>query len=268
MKKYTLGFIGTGNMGGALVRAACKNAETAKSTIIYNRSPEKALALASQCGCDTAENACAAAANAKFVVIGVKPVGVPALLAEISDALKESGAILVSMAAGIDLAALHAMTDVPCIRIMPNTPCACGEGLTLVCPDEKADGDAVNEFISLLAPAGRFERTPESLFDAAGTVSGCGPAWAYMFIEALADGAVACGVPRRDALVYAAQMLRGAATLALESGAHPSALKDAVCSPGGSTIEGVAALEDGAFRADVIRAVKASYEKTLKMGKK
>ena len=268
MEKYSLGFIGTGNMGGALVRAACADPETAKKTIIYNRSPEKARALCESLGCAAAQNAGEAAASAKYVVIGVKPADVPALIAQIKKPLEESGAVLVSMAAGIDLAGLRKMTDAPLVRIMPNTPCACGEGLTLYCTDGSADEETVVNFTRLLAAAGRFEPTPEKLFDAAGTVSGCGPAWAYMFIEALADGAVACGVPRAMAQRYAAQMLRGAATLLLESGKHPGALKDEVCSPGGSTIEGVAALEEGGMRAAVINAVIASCGKTKLLSKK
>ena len=122
-------------------------------------------------------------------------------------------------------------------------------------------------FRAMLAPAGRLDAIPEQLIDAASCVSGCGPAWAYQFIEALADGGVACGLPRAKAMEYAAQMLAGSARLVLESGQHPGALKDAVCSPGGSTIAGVHALEDGAFRATAIHAVVAAYEKTRALGK-
>ena len=140
--------------------------------------------------------------------------------------------------------------------------------MTLVCAGEGVTPASVQALCGALAPAGDFDEIPEALFDAAGTLTGCGPAWAYMLIEALADGAVACGVPRAKAMRYAAGMLRGAATHALETGLHPGALKDAVCSPGGSTIAGVAALEAAAFRSAVIGAVRASYEKTVEMGKK
>ena len=123
------------------------------------------------------------------------------------------------------------------------------------------------EFCKLMAPAGRLDPVPESLIDAASCVSGCGPAWVYQFIEALADGGVACGLPRAKAQEYAAQMVLGSAKLVLESGKHPGELKDAVCSPGGSTIQGVRVLEERGFRGAVTDAVLAAYDKTKEMGK-
>ena len=123
------------------------------------------------------------------------------------------------------------------------------------------------EFLKLMAPAGRLDAVPENLIDAASCVSGCGPAWVYQFIEALADGGVACGLPRAKAQEYAAQMVLGSAKLVLESGQHPGALKDAVCSPGGSTIQGVRVLEEKGLRGAVMDAVIASYNKTKEMGK-
>ena len=122
--------------------------------------------------------------------------------------------------------------------------------------------EELEAFAALLAPAGLVDPVPEELIDAASAVSGCGPAYAYLFIEALADGGVACGLPRDKALAYAAQMVAGSARMVLESGRHPGALKDAVCSPGGTTIQGVRALEEGGFRAAAMDAVIAAYEKT------
>ena len=122
-------------------------------------------------------------------------------------------------------------------------------------------------FLAINEKSGKLDEIDEKLIDAASAVSGCGPAFVYMFIEALADGGVKCGLPRDKALAYAEQTLLGAAKLALESGAHPGVLKDAVCSPAGSTIEGVRKLENGAFRASVIEAVNASYERTKALGK-
>ena len=153
------------------------------------------------------------------------------------------------------------------VRIMPNTPAAIGAGVVQLCAAD-VTGEEKEELLHLLSGAGLVDEIPESLMDAASAVSGCGPAFAYLFLEALADGAVACGLPRDKALRYAARMLEGAARLADQSGTHPGVLKDAVCSPGGSTIEGVRVLEEHGFRAAAADAVIASYRKTLELGKK
>ena len=126
---------------------------------------------------------------------------------------------------------------------------------------------ALNEFVTSLTPAGKIEYIDETLIDAASAVSGCGPAFVYMFIEALADGGVKCGLAREKAIKYAAQTLLGSAKMVLETNEHPGKLKDAVCSPAGSTIEGVNALENGSFRADVMNAVDKSYKRTVELGK-
>ena len=178
--------------------------------------------------------------------------------------------VLVSMAAGLTIDALAEMAGVPCpiIRIMPNTPCAVGEGLTLyACSAEVTDAQE-KAFLHLLSRSGALEPLSESLIDAGSAVAGCGGAFACLFLEALADGAVACGLPRDKAQRYAAQMLKGTAELALQSQQHTGALKDAVCSPGGTTIAGVRALEEGGFRAAAMSAVIAAYERTaaLKQG--
>ncbi len=145
---------------------------------------------------------------------------------------------------------------------MPNMPATVGKGMILYCTvgttEEQTQG-----FTAALAHAGRLCAIPESRIDAASAVSGCGPAFVYLFIEALADGGVECGLPRAEALEFAAQTVLGAAETVLQTGKHPGELKDAVCSPGGTTIAGVHALEDGAFRSLCMDAVRAAYEKTL-----
>ena len=148
--------------------------------------------------------------------------------------------------------------------MMPNTPAAIGAGVVQYC-GRGVTVEELDDFAALLSPAGLVDQVPEGLMDAASAVSGCGPAFAYLFLEALADGGVACGLPRDKAVAYAARMVEGAARMVLESGKHPGELKDAVCSPGGTTIQGVRALEERGFRAAAMDAVIAAYEKTLKL---
>ena len=257
----TIAFIGTGNMGSALARAAAKSPRT-DMLFLSNRSAEKARLLAEELGgacCSNLE----AAERADVLFMAVKPQMLAGVAAEIRNVLeKRERVLLVSMAAGKDLKMLHElMGDQPIIRIMPNIPVCTGEGLTLFCAGKDVTEEDKSLLRALLAPSGLVEELDEKQMDAATGVSGCGPAYAAMFVEALADGAVACGLPRREALIYAAQMLRGTAALLVQSGEHPGALKDRVCSPGGSTIQGVRVLEQRAFRAAVTDAVIAAFEK-------
>ena len=166
------------------------------------------------------------------------------------------------MAAGKDLHTLSELLGgLPVIRVMPNIPVACGSGVSLFAASPEVTAEEKDFFRALMAASGLVEELDEHQMDAAAGVTGCGPAFAAMFVEALADGAVACGQPRAQALRCAAQMLRGTAELLLETGEHPGALKDRVCSPAGSTIQGVRALERSAFRAAVMDAVIACWEK-------
>jgi pyrroline-5-carboxylate reductase len=183
-------------------------------------------------------------------------------------AQREKEFVLVTMAAGLSIAQIREMAGgmYPVIRIMPNTPAAYGAGMIQYCTEGVSD-EKMQAFLSAMAPAGLLDEIPESLIDAASCVSGCGPAWACQFVEALTDGGVACGLPRVKAQEFAAQMLLGTAQMILKSNQHPGALKDAVCSPGGSTIQGVRVLEEQGFRGAVMDAVIAAFEKTKEMGK-
>ena len=156
--------------------------------------------------------------------------------------------------------------DYPVIRIMPNTPCGIGRGLILYTANDRVTQEELEAFTAALSAAGTLDPLEERLIDAGSAVAGCGPAFVCQFIEALADGGVACGLPRKKALLYAAQMVEGSAALVLESGDSPAALKDAVCSPGGSTIAGVRTLEERAFRGAVMDAVIAAAERTKALG--
>lgn len=267
--KHTFGFIGTGNMGGALARAAAK-AMDPKNIYLSNKPADIAEALAAELGC-SAVSVAEAAKNCGYIFLGVKPQMMAELLEEIAPVLaaRNDEFVLVSMAAGVAMADIRAMAggDYPVIRIMPNTPVAVGQGVILYDTTENVTQEAVQGFCGGMKCAGLLDQLPEKLIDAGSAVTGCGPAYVCLFMEALADGGVACGLPRAKAMEYAAQMLLGTAALALESGKHPGQLKDAVCSPGGSTIAGVGALEQGGFRASAMEAVTSAYQRTLELGK-
>ena len=267
--KNTIGFIGTGNMGGALAEAAAK-AMPAGSILLSNRTAAKAQALADKLGCNAAAKE-QIASECGFLFLGVKPQQMGALLGELSPILaqRKDEFVLVTMAAGLTMQRIQTMAggNYPVIRIMPNTPCGVGEGMIMYDKTENVSDDALALFLEDMRFAGLLDHLPENLIDAGSAVAGCGPAYAAMFIEALADGGVACGLPRQKALLYAEQMLLGTAKLAMETCLHPGELKDAVCSPGGSTIAGVRALEDGGFRSAVMDAVKRAYTRTQELGK-
>ena len=262
-----LGFIGVGNMGGALVRAARRNTP-ATGICIANRSPEKAKALAAEIPCRIKTNE-ELAAWADYIFLGVKPQMMEDLLTVLAPVLAErtDRFVLVSMAAGLSMADIRRMAggEYPVLRIMPNTPASIGEGMILYTRGPGVTEDEERVFLEAMAGAGRFSPIPEKLMDAGSAVAGCGPAFVDLFIEALADGGVACGLPRAQAVEFAAQMAVGSARLILESGQHPGALKDAVCSPGGATIQGDRVLEEDGFRAAAMEAEIAAYEKTLRL---
>lgn len=262
MARYKLGYIGVGNMGAALAGASC--AFNARQVIVANRTPEKADAFAERTNCavGTMEYV---ARESEFVVIGTLPGAVEETVRKIYPAMKAAGEkrVLVSMAGSVTLSDLAAMTDpeFPIIRIMPNTPVAVGKGLVFYAPNANVDEATVVDFVKAMAPAGSLDPLPEQLFNAGSAVAGCGPAFAALFIDALADGGVKAGLPRDKAILFAEKMLLGTAELALRTGKHPGQLKDEVASPGGSTIEGIQALEEGGFRAAAMRAVVAAWEK-------
>ncbi|MBQ9687254.1 MAG: pyrroline-5-carboxylate reductase [Oscillospiraceae bacterium] len=260
-----IGFIGTGNMGGALAKAAAKGNN---SLLLYNRTRAKAEALAGEIG-GTVTDCAGVVAGADYLFLGVKPQMLPAMAGELAPLLKARGSrlVLVTMMAGVSIERLLTALDgdYPVIRIMPNTPAAIGQGMILYSCSTAVTAAEEAAFVAAMAGAGRFLKLEERLIDAGSAVSGSGPAFADLFIEALADGGVACGLPRKQAQEMAAQMLLGSAALVLESGRHPGALKDAVCSPGGTTIQGVRVLEERGFRGAVMDAVISTYEKNLKL---
>ena len=267
MERPVFGFIGTGNMGGALARAARRRLEGGQ-LLLANRTEAKAAALAKELGASLSNNR-TIAGSADYIFLGVKPQMMGELLAEIGPELpaRRDRFVLVTMAAGLTIADIRRMAggEVPVLRIMPNTPCSIGEGMVLYAPGPGVTAGEVQVVLEAMAGAGRFSPLPERLMDAGSAVAGCGPAFADLFLEALADGGVACGLPRGQALEVAAQRVLGSARLLLESGRHPGELKDAVCSPGGTTIQGVRALEQAGFRGAVMDAVIAAWEANGKL---
>ena len=265
----TFGFIGTGNMGSALARSAAKTLKSQQLLLSDSYAPV-AETVAAELGCQ-AVSVETVAQTADFIFLGVKPQVMQTMLGGIAPILKNrnDGFVLVSMAAGVAIADIRCMAggDYPVIRIMPNIPVSVGGGVILFDATQNVSEDAIAYFQSVMSQAGLVDRLPEKLIDAGSALSGCGPAFVSLFVEALADGAVACGLPRAQALKFAAQTVEGTAKMLLESGQHPGQLKDAVCSPGGSTIAGVAALEQGAFRASIMEAVASAYQRTLELGK-
>ena len=266
MENYQAGFIGAGSMGGALAAAAAR-AVTGQRVAVACSTVERSAAAARRLGC-TAETAEVILRDSRFIFLGVKPQAVEGVIAPLKGEIAASQGVFVSMLAGTSLARLEELlgADKKIIRIMPNTPCAVGQGLTLFCANGNVTPMELDAFKALLSFSGVLDPLPERLIDAASAISGCGPAYAYLFIEALADGGVKNGLPRAKATEYAGQMLLGSAAMALRSGKHPGMLKDEVCSPGGSTIAGVAALERAGFRAACINAVDAAVERTRALG--
>lgn len=258
----TLAVIGTGNMGGAIVRAVCRGTQPAE-VCIANRTPEKARALTEECGCVMSQSGAAAARGAKYVLLGVKPGDMPAVLEELKPILTDEQ-VIISMASGVTAQDIRNVLgrEIRVVRILPNTPCAIGRGVMLIVPCFDMEREMSEELCDLFSGCGLVGFTDETHADAGMVTEGCTPAFAYMFIEALADGAVHTGLTRAQATRWAAQAVAGAAAMVLESGRCPGQLKDEVCSPGGVTIEGVRVLERRGFRGAVMDAVIAAHERS------
>ena len=261
-------FIGLGNMGASLAKAVAKEVD-AQDLLLVNRSPQKVQEFISQYG-GTASDLEQVFQEAEVIFLGVKPYQICPLLEEYQGILAQrSNLLLVSMAAGLEL---EKMTDViqngqlGLIRIMPNTPVAIGQGVISLARSQAVTDQQIAQVKQLLAGAGALYEIEEKLMDPATAVAGCGPAFVYQMIEAMADAGVAMGLPRSQSLQMAAQTFKGAASMVLETGQHPGSLKDAVCSPGGSTIAGVNRLEQVGLRGDIIAGVEAAYKRTQEMG--
>ena len=269
--KRKLGFIGAGNMASAIIGGIVKSGLCAPEDIIVSNPTESKLeALAKQYGVRTEKDNLAAVKASDILFLCVKPQMMDSVLAEIGSAVSDEQT-LVSIAAGKTLSYFEEKlgSGKKLVRVMPNTPALCGEGMSAVCGSERMqepENQAVFEdVLAVCRSFGEAAVVPERLVDVAGQVAGASPAWIFLVIEALADGAVACGMPRDMAYRFASQGVAGAGKLAAVTGRHPGELKDMVTSPGGTTIEGVRVLEESGVRAAFMNAVMKAYEKSKRM---
>lgn len=258
-----VGFIGCGNMGTAMVGGILKKGLFSKEEIIVsNLTEEGARRSRERLGVVTTFDNREVAGKSRILFLAVKPQFYEDVIKEIRDLLTEEH-VLVGIAPGKTLRWLEDICGKPVkiVRLMPNTPAQVGEGMTSVCVNDKVSREDEEQIREITDTFGRTEFIPESLMDAAGAVSGSSPAYVFMFIEAMADAAVAQGMPRRQAYEFAAQAVLGSAKMVLETGMHPGELKDMVCSPAGTTIEGVRVLEKAGMRSAVFEALNACAEK-------
>ncbi len=265
MKQIKIGFIGVGNMGGSLASAISRY-DGAKISV-FDKDINKCVALKDKCHLTVADMSIVAGSD--FLFLGVKPAAVFDLCRELSSVLG-SNTTLISMAAGVDIASLQECLPegTPIIRIMPNTPVAVGQGMTVYAASAEVSPGIERDFCAFMSKTGALDKQSECLIDAACAVQGCGPAFAYMFIDAIAKGGARCGIDYKTALRYACKTVAGACAMIEESAISPEQLRQEVCSPGGSTIEGVKALFAADLEGTCISAVKASFERTKELGKK
>jgi pyrroline-5-carboxylate reductase len=285
MSDIKIACIGSGNMGFALMKgitAQSKDSHKSISIGFTDVHPEKAKAAADALGAEVFSSNTEAAEKADFIFLAVKPQSLFDMLAAIAPVvqkrLTEDGApLLVSMAAGWTIEKIQMAiasgsrgtppSKFPVARIMPSTLALISKGMIGFAVSQAASGEKADALEAMLNGAGIVDKISENYFNAITGLSGSGPAFAFMFIEALADGGVLAGLPRDKALIYAAQTVMGSAAMILETGKHPGQLKDMVASQGGTTIAGVAALEAGAFRSTTIKAVETAWKRSTELGK-
>ncbi|MDR2542718.1 MAG: pyrroline-5-carboxylate reductase [Treponema sp.] len=266
--------IGSGNMGFALMKATAKRADVFFTDVDTEKARHACKQLTSiKLNASVLTSNTEAAEEGDFIFLAVKPQVLSDVLAEITPAVLKrqktgSAPVLVSMAAGWSIDKIQSAVGqkVPVIRLMPNTPALIGKGMIAMSASPEVPADKLNEYKDILGDIGIVDYLEEHYMDAVTGLSGSGPGFVYLFIEALADGGVRTGLPRDKALSYAAQTVLGAAAMVKETGIHPGELKDMVTSPGGTTIAGIAELENGAFRSTVMKAVEAAWKRSIELG--
>lgn len=257
-----IGFIGAGNMANAMIKGMINNGIKNSDIRIYDPD-EKKLAYMSENGIITCKSNVEVFELSKYVFLAVKPNVYNTVLNEIKDSVRNNS-VIISMAAGYEIKRIKEIVeDKKIVRIMPNTPALSGEGFTAVCFDENISADEKEMVIKLLSTFSKVNEIKESYINAYSAITGSGPAYVFMLIEAMADAAVLLGIPRADAYKAVEQTVLGSARLAMDTGKHPGELKDMVCSPGGTTIEGVRTLEENGFRSAVIECIINTYKKNV-----
>lgn len=256
------GFIGCGNMGGALI---CSLAKNTKDIAVADLDIQKAQKLAATLGVTAKDNKWIAQ-NCDRIFLGVKPQAMAEMLSGIKDVLIAKKPVLISMAAGLATDKIKYMIgDMPIIRIMPNTPVSVGKGVVLYCVNG-VEQTVIDDFVYDMQYSGKLYPIVEAQMDAGCSVSGCGPAFMYTFAAAVAKGGEVCGLSKKQAIEFAAATMAGAAEMLLTSEKNPDQLIDVVCSKGGSTIEGVNVLKNSEFEGIVIDCVKAAYKRNKELG--
>lgn len=262
-----IGFIGAGNMASAIIHGLLGSKKLSANDIyVSDVLPQACAAHAAKGICVTPDNLSLVQA-VDCVVLAIKPVYADQVVREVYDALRDKFVISIIGSWSSAMLKEKLPENTRFVRVMPNTPLAVGEGMSLISKIFTCTEDELAFTREVFSSAGKAAMIDDHAFTAASGISGCGPAFVYQFIEALADGGVRYGVPRATAYQLACQTLIGAAKMVLETGDHPGKLKDAVCSPGGTTIEGVYALERGGMRSAVIEAIGATVEKTNLLAK-
>ncbi|WP_050697363.1 pyrroline-5-carboxylate reductase [Anaeromassilibacillus senegalensis] len=264
-----IGFIGCGNMGQAMIGGIIRSGLVRPEQVYVSDPSAKNLEIVHNTyGIHITQDNCIPAKMSDILVLSVKPYLYADVIEEIKDTVKP-GVVIVMIAAGQTITANEARfgREIKLVRAMPNTPALVGEGMAALCCNSLVGEEEKEEIREIFESFGKAEFVSEAMMDVVAGVSGSSPAYVYMFIEALADGAVLHGMPRQQAYTFAAQAVLGSARMVLETGKHPGELKDMVCSPGGTTIESVASLERDGMRAAVIRAVDVCTKKSNAMSK-
>ncbi|MET3319830.1 UNVERIFIED_ORG: pyrroline-5-carboxylate reductase [Peribacillus simplex] len=263
-----IGFIGCGKMGAAMLEGMLRSEVISPENIMVSTASVETLTkITSKYKIEGCLDNKEVAGFADFLFLGIQPAMHKQVLDEVKIHVKE-GAVIITMAAGITTSQIEEGLGKPVkvVRTMPNTPSLVGEGMTAISINREIIAADITDVTTLLNSFGKTELIHEDLMDAVPAISGSSPAYVYMFIEALADGAVRDGIPRKQAYRMAAQSVMGAAKMVLETEKHPGALKDDVCTPGGATISAVASLEENQFRASILQAMKACTDRTKGLG--